>query len=519
MTPSKILFYFGLSFVAGIFLESLIKIPQIFVCGILILGIILILVSLFLSFPRLAQPKLYAKEGKRESRVNAQNSGFRVKPGMTGVLGFCILFLALGILRMQISEYNILNDKLSKYNGIGKVALTGIISGEPDVRDTFQKLRIKVGDSVVLITTDRYPEYKYLDTIKITGNLETPQETDDFSYKNYLMKDGIYSVMFYPKIELISKARNYNFFTFIYEKLLFLKQKVRESIQYNFSPPQSSILEGTILGDNGAMSNDLKNKLNITGLRHIIAVSGTHVVILSSIIMYLLIMTGLNRGNAFYFAIAFLCFYIILIGFPASGVRAGIMGGLYLLAQKLGRQSMGIRVIVLACAAMLLFNPLLLFYDVGFQLSFLAVIGLIYLDPIFTKIIKIFTKKKAENVVKIVSTTFAAQVFTLPILIYSFGNISFVSPITNLLIAPAVSGLMISGFLTAFVGIFSTTLGWVASVPCYFILQYFLWIIDFFSQPWAQKTFENVHWAWLMILYLAIIFITRFLYKKYVQKF
>jgi len=514
MTPSKTLFYFCLLFILGIFFESVFKIPQIFICGFLFLGVSLILVSLF--FRHCEKPA---------GDVAIYNSEFRLlrqlrlpRNDEIIIVGFCFLFLAMGALRMQVSEFNILNDKSSKYNGAGKITLTGIVSSEPDVRDTFQKLKIKVKDSVVLVTTDIYPKYNYLDTIKIIGKLETPQETDDFSYKNYLMKDGIYSVMFYPKIESVSKIHNHSPFTFLYDKILFLKQKIRDSVEHNFSPPQSSILEGTILGDNGAMSQDLKDKLNITGLRHIIAVSGTHIVILSSVIMYLLLMAGLDRGKAFYFAVAFLCFYIILIGFPASGVRAGIMGGLYLLAQKLGRQSMGIRVVVMACAVMLLFNPLLLFYDVGFQLSFLAVIGLIYLDPIFTKIIKIFTKKKAENIVKIVSTTFAAQVFTLPILIYSFGNISFVSPITNLLIAPAVYWLMIFGFLTAFVGIFSTTLGWIVSVPCYFVLQYFLCIIDFFSQPWAQKTFENVHWIWLIIFYLAIIFITRYLYQKFIQK-
>jgi predicted membrane metal-binding protein len=72
-------------------------------------------------------------------------------------------------------------------------------------------------------------------------------------------------------------------------KILFCKNQIKHSIQHNFSPPQSSILEGTILGTNGAMTNDLKQKLNITGLRHIIAVSGTHVVILTVIIMYLLL--------------------------------------------------------------------------------------------------------------------------------------------------------------------------------------------------------------------------------------
>ena len=488
MTPSKTLFYFCLSFIIGIFLQSILKIPQIFVCGFLFLGIVLIFISV-------------------------------LKPEINFAFGFCILFFVIGILRIQISEFNVANDKISKFNGFGEIILTGTILSEPDIRDTFQKLKVRIDDSTVLVTTNKYPEYKYLDTIKIIGELETPQEDEEFSYKNYLKKDGIYSVMFYPKIELVSGIHNYTVYSFLYERFLVLKERIRKSIKYNFSPPQSSIIEGTILGNNGAMSQDLKDKLNITGLRHIIAVSGTHVIILSSIIMSLLIALGLKRTDAFYIAIVLICLYIILTGLPASGIRAGIMGGLYLLAQKFGRQSMGIRVIVMACAVMLMFNPLLLFYDVGFQLSFLAVIGLIYLDPIFQKMIKIFIKDKAENFVKIISATFAAQIFTLPILIYSFGNISFVSPITNLLVAPIVYWLMIFGFLSALVGIISLQIGWILSIPCYFILKYFLWVIDFFSQPWAIKTFENVHWIWLVFLYLIIIFLTRFLNKKYIQNF
>jgi len=499
MSPSKILFYFCLSFIAGIFLQSVFKIPQMFICGILFFGAALIFIRL-LRF--------------------AHNDEIIIA-------GFCLLFLSLGILRMQISEFNIANDKLSKFNGAEKIVLTGIISSEPDVRDTFQKLKIKVGDSVVLATTNRYPEYNYLDTIKITGNLETPPEDDEFSYKNYLMKDGIYSVMLYPKVSAIGESASGeelnkitpNIVQNLYSGILFLKQKIRDSIQYNFFPPESSILEGIILGDSGSISQDLKDKLSIAGVRHIIAVSGTHVVILSSIIMSLFLAIGFRRGNAFYFSIASILFYVILTGLHPSGVRAGIMGGLYLLAQKLGRQSFGIRVIVLACAVMLIFNPLLLFYDVGFQLSFLAVIGLIYLEPILTKILNFVAKNKIKNLIKIISATLSAQIFTLPILIYSFGKVSLISPITNLLILPIVYWMMIFGFLSSFLGILSTTLGWIISIPCYFLLQYFLWIIDFFSKSWAIKTFENVHWIWLVILYLIIIFCTKFLHRKFMQKF
>jgi len=192
-----------------------------------------------------------------------------------------------------------------------------------------------------------------------------------------------------------------------------------------------------------------------------------------------------------------------------SSVRAGIMGGTYLLSQKIGRQNMGSRIIVIACSLMLVINPLLLFYDVGFQLSFLAVLGLIYLEPVIKKFVKI----------SILSTTFAAQIFTLPIMIYNFGNISFVSPITNLLILPIVPALMVLGFLASILGIFSYIIGWILFVPCWLLLTYFVKIIDLFSQPWMVKSIANVSWVWLFISYFFILFITKILNKKYRKDF
>lgn len=427
-------------------------------------------------------------------------------------LGFCILFFVLGVLRVQVAEFAIVNNELAKLNGTEQI-LTGVVINEPDIRDNYQKLKVKIADSIVLINADLYQKYEYLDIIKVSGKLETPQEFEDFNYKNYLMKDGIYSVMGFPKIEKNGKAEP-SIWQSAYSVILRLKQKIRQSIQYSFSPPESSILEGTILGDNAAMSDELKNNLNITGLRHVIAVSGTHVVILSSIVMSILLWLGLRRQRAFYLAIVIICFYIVLTGLSASGVRAGVMGGLYLLAAKMGRQSLGVRVVVLAAAAMLMASPLLLVFDVGFQLSFLAVLGLIFLEPSFRAIINIFAKNRFKEFVKIVSATFAAQVFTMPILIYNFGNISLVSPITNLLIGPIVYWLMIFGFLSAFLGVFAGWLGLILALPCYILLQYFLLVINFFSQAWAIKTFENVHWIWLIVLYMPIIALTKYLSKK-----
>ncbi|MFH1967848.1 MAG: ComEC/Rec2 family competence protein [bacterium] len=498
MTSSKTLFYLSLSFVVGIFINSLIKVPHIFIWGFLFLGILII----FAQF---------------------------VIRGNPLVIGFCVLFFVLGILRMQISEFNVANDRLSKLNDSEEsIILTGTIIKEADIKDTSQKIKVKIDDfgSTVLVTTNRYPEYKYLDEVKITGKLQTPMETQDFSYKNYLLKDHIYSVMYFPKIEIIGKARG-SPVSAVYSGTLWLKEKMRKSIQNNFLPPQSSILEGVILGDKSAIPQDVKDKFRITGLSHIIAVSGLHIVVLSSIIMSFLLFFGLGRNLSFYAVVAFIFAYVILVGLPASALRAGIMGVIYLLGQKLGRQAVGSRMIILAGAIMLLFNPLLLFYDVGFQLSFLAIFGLILLEPIIKNFIKLLingffklkVKEKHENVLSLFTVTIAAQIFTLPIIIYNFGSVSFVSLFTNILILPIIYYVMFFGFLSSVAGVIFSSLGWLLSVPCYFLLTYVFWVVDVFSKPWAYKIISNVSWVWLVVSYIFLGVATRYFNRRLRTKF
>jgi len=424
---------------------------------------------------------------------------------------FCFVFLILGIWRYQVIELRIKNNELIEYNDSNEeIVLIGRVVKEPDVRETNTKLTIETrfpnGNRVssrVLVTVSRYPEYKYGDELKITGKLQTPPVFEGFNYKNYLIKDGIYSVVYYPKVELLSRGEYKNFISAGYAGILFFKDKLRQSIYRSLSPPQSSILGAMILGDKNRMSQDLKEKLNIAGVRHITAVSGMHIVILSSILMSLLLWLGFWRGQAFYISIIIIFLFITMTGFQASGVRAGIMGGLFLLGQKIGRKSVSSRAIVMAAGTMLVINPLLLFYDVGFQLSFLAVMGIIYLSSTFRRWLR-FIPQKLIRLKEIIAMTFAAQIFTLPILVYNFGRISLVAPLTNVLILPFVYWIMIFGFIFGLAGILWQPLGMILSLPCWFLLTYLKEIVDIFSKPWAAKTIENVHWTWLIISYLIL---------------
>ena len=511
MTASKVLFYFCLSFISGIFLSSILEISQLTILGLLILGVFLI--SVF----------------------------WKYKKPVT--VGFCLLILVTGVWRYQQAELKIINDELRQFNDSEQdITLIGVVAREPDIREKSIKLTIEVEEisseqdsqeikGRVLVTIWRYPEYQYGDRLKITGKLETPKEFPDFNYKDYLSKDGIYSLIYFPKIELLENEIDGGPTSIIYGKVLEIKQKLRESIEQNLSPPQSSILGAMILGDKKQLSEDLKEKLNIAGVRHITAISGMHVAILTAILMTVLIGFGLWRRQAFYLTIILIFFFILMTGFQPSAIRAGIMGFLFLLGQHLGRLSVSSRAVVWAGALMLIQNPLLLRLDVGFQLSFLAIMGIIYLMPIFQYYflkwfsVEWFQKRwwlswfPIKFLGGLLAMTLSAQIFTLPILIYNFGYMSSVAPISNILVVPLLPFIMGLGFIFGILGILWQPLGWLLSLPCWLLLTYLTKIINIFSKiPFAAPTFK-ISWVWLIIFYLVLGYFTWRLNEKQKLKF
>ncbi len=495
MSKSKIFLYFCLAFIAGIFFSSLFHFPQLLMLGFLIFGIFLI--SVFWSHKKIV------------------------------FVGFCLLFLLAGVWRHQQAELKIANSGLAEYNERGVVSFTGQVVEEPDVRTDNVKLTVRPLelpgqgpreiDGKILVTVGRYPEYQYGDRVRVGGELKSPGEFEDFNYKDYLAKEGIYSVMYHPQVEPLAKKNNGGQTSVIYGKILGVKNKLKGSIYQNFSPPQSSILGAIILGDKRKISEEWKQKLNVAGVRHITAISGMHVAVLTAILMSALIGFGLWRKQAFYLTILLITVFIVMTGFQPSAIRAGIMAGLFLLAQQLGRQNFSSRAVVFAAVLMLAQNPLLLRLDVGFQLSFLAVMGIIYLLPLFRDWLKFIPLENSKN---ILAMTFSAYLFTLPILIYNFGYFSVVAPITNVLIIPLLPYIMVSGFLFAIAGVIWQPLGWVLSWPAWFFLTYLKTVVDFFSQiPLASLTVENLHWAWLVIVYSILGFSIRRLKQREKLKF
>jgi competence protein ComEC len=385
----------------------------------------------------------------------------------------------------------------------GEGIFGGMVAKEPIIKSNSIQLTVNTNIGKILITTSNYPRYNYGDTLKISGKIQFPTTFEDFNYKQYLAKDKIYYVMYYPKIELLAENQGNK----IFSAILKFKNNITDKIETVMPFPEVSILEGIILGNKQIFSEKIKNNLSVTGTSHITAVSGMNIVIISNIVMIFLIGIGFWRKQAFWIATILIILFVFMIGAPASAVRAGIMGVIFLYAQKIGRLNNVSRIMVFACAMMLIFNPLLLRYDVGFQLSFLAVLGLIYIKPIFDKILEKLQKKEILGpILQIITTTIAAQISVLGILVYNFGKISIISPITNILIVPLITLLTIIGII--FIGglMVSGFLGKILLWPVYIGTTYILRIVDWFAKiPWASKEISNVHWLWVIGYHVLLI--------------
>jgi competence protein ComEC len=421
------------------------------------------------------------------------------------VAGFCFLFFVLGGFDFNFHFNKVKSSPLIDLNG-KEVSLIGIVSQEPERGFNKSQMIFDPGKGKVLITTDKYSSVGYKDKIKIVGKLEVPEKKDNFDYAGYLSKDGISATMFFPEIEIMEKGKYENVFERIVSKTYSFKERMGEEIRKYIPADLSPVMESLILNNDSKMDKETKDELSKSGLSHIIAISGSHIVVFSAMLFEVLLFLGFWRKQAEILAIVFTFLYVFLVGMPASAVRAGIMVSLLFLAQILGRQSFNLRTLVLAAFSILLFNPLLLKFDLGFQLSFLAVLGLILMGPVFNNWLNYLFKDRLDFMREILAMTFSAQVFTIPLLIYSFGYFSVVSLISNILVIPITPLLMALGLVLPLIGMVLPFLAWIVAIPSIILLSYMMFIVDFSSKvPFAVLNLKLPLFV-LILLYLPFLY-------------
>jgi competence protein ComEC len=295
-----------------------------------------------------------------------------------------------GGLRFPSSLPSLDEHSLCFYNDNGTVEIQGIVAEEPDIRDRLCLLAFSASEVTVngereevsgtaLIQAPRYPAYRYGDVLKITGKLETPEPFDNFDYKSYLARQGIYSVIYYPGVEILDRGQGFKPWQWIYS----LRERLSASLARALPEPQGSLAQGILLGLRTNIPDSFNQAFSRTGTAHILAISGLNISIVIAILLSLgILVFGRQRSIYIWLALGVIWLYTLLAGMNPPVIRAAIMGSLFLIAEYLGRQGSAIIALAFAAAVMVGIQPQLL-WSVSFQLSFLAMAGLIFFYPYF----------------------------------------------------------------------------------------------------------------------------------------
>lgn len=366
-----------------------------------------------------------------------------------------------------------------------EVQLEGRVAGTPDARriKTFFILNADDMDEHIRVSTSE-AGIQYGQRVTVSGELQRPENFAEFSWRAYLAKKGVGYEMHEATVRTESGPRkDVGYFAAV------TRQKLSANIQSVLLPPHSALYRAMVLGEKDGIGDSRRTMLAGAGLSHIAAISGLHIAVLGVGLAYLLIYAGLWRRQALLVALAVLGFYILMIGAPASAVRAGIMAAVVVLAELVGRPRSPWRPLLLAAAVMVAFNPLVLRYDVGFQLSFAAVAGILFLANPLDRLIgrvrlwlRQLGKPKQNKEVpsnaaqKLFTVSGAAQFATAPLTLLHFGQASVWAPLSNLLIIPVLPGVLGAGIVSSIGGFFGATIGTVAAAPAWILSEY-VWFI------------------------------------------
>lgn len=413
------------------------------------------------------------------------------------------LFFVLAILFFFLGFWKS-NDVVKKVNNI---SLNDIeISGEAKVvslpvRKSYYSLvtvKLKDHDAKVLVKMPRHTDLLYGDKLDLKCTLTIPENFNDFDYRMYLSTKGISYICDNPRFDKIGHDQS------LFSTLLEQRIKMENNINFLIPSPQSALANGLIFGGDDRLSDELKNNFSRTGMTHIVAVSGYNVTVIAMVIMLVAIFLGAWRKQSIWWAIGAVVFFVAIIGFPASGIRAAVMGALVLLAVVFGRTSGILGAVCFSAAVMLFFNPLLLRYDVGFQLSFLATLGIILIYPIFEQYL--VSKLKVFGLAEIIFLTISAQLFVLPIILYNFHIFSNVSLLANILILPIIPLTMFFVFFAMILSFMFWPLANLLSWFAYFLLLYEVKVIEFLSkQSWSYMETGDINFWWYVLYYLILI--------------
>lgn len=446
-------------------------------------------------------------------------------PLPAGVI-LCAFFI--GALRFPIPAARAQPDQLT-YHLNQKGTLTGTITSQPEITEYSQSFTLSASmftdergismrvHGTAQVQTTSPQELEYGDLVTVTGLLSPPGSNASASYQNYLRRRGIQAQVLYPQRLMAQKGGSKS----LPALLLRLRAYCEQVIAKIFPQPEAALVDGVLLGRAGYLPDDLVRAYQTTGTAHIFAVSGFNIAVMAGV--FLAVAKRIfSRWYAVLLAIPGIVFYTLLVGGSPSVVRAAIMGSLGVVAQMIGRRSAGITTLAFTAAIMCLFDPFLP-WDISFQLSFMATLGLmLFAGPLQKgleqRLAKRMPSEKARRWAQPIAETFlltlAAQAMTLPVIAYHFQRLSLSAVLANPLILPVQPVLMILSGVALLGGMIFLPLGKLLAWVTWPLAAYTNRVTEWLAGFGGDLSLGTIS-LWTVLVAYALIFVLVITYRHW----
>ena len=342
----------------------------------------------------------------------------------------------------------------------------------------------------------------YYQTKVYINKVESPNNDFQFDYAKYLARKGIYYQSFATDEILEAPKKTLT----ISEKIRQERLEILNTIDGSKLPKRErEFLKGIILADRTEMDAEMVSDFSKSGLVHFLAISGTHLAIIFWLILYLLkpIFPAKFRKIPIVLSLLFIWSFTIFIDYGSSVVRSCLMITAYYSFVLLQRKPDLLHAMAIAGFAILIFDTHQVF-DVGFQLSFVAVFGIFWLNEPILKNLPRPKNKIQDFLFNVVSMSLAAQIATLPLVIFYFHQYSFLSIVANVIIVPFSEIIIIFSLLMTVLFAFKLEFSWLSFIYEK-LVDFLLKSIHFFAdQDWFFIKNIPLNWVELIILFVVI---------------
>ncbi|MFA6350551.1 MAG: ComEC/Rec2 family competence protein [Candidatus Omnitrophota bacterium] len=341
---------------------------------------------------------------------------------------------------------------------------------------------------IVLVTARSRIGFDYGDELVLLGRIYRPYGKS--SYTGYLQKQGIRLLMSVPASGVTRLNRNSGFILKRFS--FFIKVKIREKLYQNLSPLAAGIADAMLLGNKKNIPFSVYKSMMKAGTVHILVVSGFNVGIVAVLADMVLKVLRLKRRPRIILTIVVLLIYCFATGASNPVVRATAMATVFLAAVFIKREGDIYNSLGLAAVFILMFNPRQLF-DIGFQLSFLSVLGIVFLYPLMKKWFRLdkISFRPMRIFIEGTLVSLAAWLSTSGLIFYNFRSISPVAVLSNIFIVPLASFITLSGFALAAFGFLNPYLARFFAPACELAVAVLLGLNAMFLQiPGAYMSFR-----------------------------